>query len=240
MAAISVLIPCYNEAPFIRAAVQSVLMQTFTDWELVIVDDSSTDGTSQVLDMLLRQYSESPIVVGSQSHIGCAGATKQAIALATSPLCTILDGDDELDVNSLQVIVEFFQSHSEVGYAWSRYIARHEAGTEWKKGRSKPLPVGKSLKEALLAGWWGALAQRSFRASAYYKTKELDPALPFAVDQQLAMLFANAGIPAEHIPVVTYRHLQHKSQMSARHYSDQQRCRKVILERLGGRYVRER
>ena len=240
MPTISVLIPCYNEALYIWTAVKSVLRQSFHDWELIIVDDGSIDATPAALDKILRRCSQQSVMTSWQSHCGCAAATKHAIALATSPLCTILDGDDELEVDSLKTIVEFFQDHPEIGYAWSRYRARVENGGKWKEGRSKPLPEGKNLKEALLSGWWGALAQRSFRKEAYARTSGIDGSLPFAVDQQLAMLFANAGVPAVHIPTVTYLHLQHSQQMSAHHYKDQQRCRGEILKRLGGKYVRER
>lgn len=240
MSAISVLIPCYNENLYIVAAVESVVRQTFKDWELIIVDDGSDDGTHAVLDSILQAHPDLPIWVIETAHKGCAHATHTAVKYATSPLCTILDGDDKLDVNSLQVIVSFFERYSKVGYAWSRYVARSEGGTKWKEGRSKPLPKGKNLKTALISGWWGALAQRSFRKSAYEQTPGLDPSLPFAVDQQLAMLFANAGVLAKHIPVVTYMHLQHKHQMSAVHRKEQQRCRGEVLRRLGGQYVKEK
>jgi len=237
---ISVLIPCYNEALYIREAVKSVVNQSFRDWELVIVDDGSDDGSSEELDSILTSFSQYPISVVNQPHRGCAAATKLAIENASSPLCTILDGDDEFDPSSLQVVVDFFFRYPKIDFAWSKYRACSDGSTHWKLGRSKPLPPNQTLRQALLDGWWGALAQRSFRREAYFRTKGLDPRLPFAVDQQLAALFAELGCEVAHIPVVTYYHLQHSKQMSAQHYKDQQQCRRKILERLGGRYVKEK
>ncbi|KKL19805.1 hypothetical protein LCGC14_2461820, partial [marine sediment metagenome] len=189
---------------------------------------------------VLRWQLDLPISIFFTEHKGCANATAKAIELATSPLCTILDGDDLLAEDSLAIIVKAFQECSNVGYMWSRYKARHEKSSHWKEGRSKQLPPGKTLKEALLSGWWGALAQRSFRKKVYLQTPGLDPSLPYAVDQQLGMLFANLGCEVMHLPQVTYLHLQHDKQMSAKHFKDQQRCRGEILKRLGGKYVKER
>jgi len=240
MFAISVLIPCYNEEPYIEMAVDSVITQSFEDWELVIVDDGSDDGTSEILDYLLLKYCRYPINVITQPHLGCTAATKNAIECANSPLCTIFGGDDILDKDSLKVIVSYFKKHPELGFSWSKYHQRSDTETVWRGGRSKPLPKGKSLKDALLEGWWGALAQQSFRKSAYLQTTGLDPRIPYVMDQQVASLFAMANIPSWHMPIVTYYHLQHSKQMSAVHYGDQQACRRVILERMGGTYVREK
>ena len=237
---ISVLIPCYDEAPYIMDAVQSVVKQTFSNWELVIVNDGSTDGTAVILERVLQRYRRYPVSVVATDHQGCAGATKTAIAFSVAPLCTILDGDDLFTEKSLEVVVKAFRQNRDIDYMWSKYIARADGTSKWKPGRSKALPPGKTLKEALLSGWWGALAQRSFRRSAYALTKGLDARLPYAVDQQLSMLFANANCKAQHLPIVTYQHLQHKKQMSAVHYRDQQRCRGEILKQLGGSYVKER
>ena len=91
-----------------------------------------------------------------------------------------------------------------------------------------------------MGGWWGALAQRSFRTAAYLESGGLDHSLQYAVDQQLAMLFALQGSKAMHLPVVTYRHHQHNRQMSALHYKDQQRCRREIMHRMGADFSREK
>lgn len=238
--AISVLIPYYNKAEFIRDTVLSAVGQTLSGWELVIVDDGSTDTSEQVLDGLLLEYPNRLILVYRRPHVGCAGATDFAVRVASAPLCTILDGDDLLEPHSLQTVVDFFNANPAVVYAWTKYRCKSPSATSWKGGRSKALPDGKTLKSALLSGWWGALAQRSFRKAAYLETGGLDHRLAYAVDQQLAMLFARLGKPVAHIPVVTYRHIQHGKQMSATHYKEQQHCRGEILKRLGGGYVRER
>ena len=237
MAAITVLIPLYNKALYIEKAIESVLDQSFEDWEFIVVDDLSTDDSFERALSLMSGQNISLIQL--PEHVGCAGATHEAVRFATSPICTILDGDDFLHTDSLRVILDEFEKDIELEYMWTRYHSRSETRSSWKEGRSKDLPLGLSLKQALLQGWWGALAQRSFRREANLETGGLDVLLPYAVDQQLAMLFANRGSKVKHLPVVTYYHLQHSKQMSAQHHQDQQRCRGEILRRLGGEYVRE-
>ena len=200
MPAISVLIPCYNTVSYVAAAVRSVVDQSFTDWELIIVDDGSSDGTGKVLDSLLQKYQKFPITVIQQKHAGCAAATKLAIHYATVPICTVLDSDDVLLLQSLATIIRALDARPDVGFFWTRW----EGMKTRRRGWSKALPPGKSLKQALLSQWWGAQCQRAFRVSAYKKTCGLDPSLVSAVDLQLAALFAELGCPTLDVDVVTY------------------------------------
>ena len=239
MSRISVLIPCYNEERFLELALRSIVQQTLPEWEVIVVDDGSTDRSVEVVERFMRKH-DYPVGLTLSSHKGCAAATDQAARLATSSLCTILDGDDYLTSDSLKLIVEAFDQHEDVEYIWSRYLCKKEGEIQWREGRSKSLPEGQNLRDAYLSGWWGALAQRSFRRDAYLESGGLDYSLPFAVDQQLALLFAQRGSHAMHLPVITYYHVQHNKQMSATHRREQQRCRGEILRRLGGSYVRER
>jgi len=239
--AISVLIPCYNSERTVAATLESVTTQTFPDWEIICVDDGSEDRSALVVEQCMREQPERQIALVRSAHAGCAAATRIAIQNAMSPICTILDSDDTLLPHALETIIQAFAARPDVGFLWTRYLAVKEIpGAKPRGGRSKPLPAGKTLKEALLAGWWGALAQRAFRLAVYEKTPGLDPSLPYVVDQQLAALFAELGCAVMHVPVNTYVHLQHAAQMSARRYKEQQACRARVLERLGGKYVSER
>ena len=237
--AISVLVPAYEAGDFIPTLVESFSTQTMKNFEVVFVDDGSSDNTFKVIEKCVRKYKNLRITFTSIKHIGCAGALKTAVDLSLAPLCTFVGADDWLPDDSLAIILDAFKKNPEVGYLWTRYECKMPSQKKWKEGRSKALPRRTTLKEALLSGWWGALAQDCWRRKQYNKTPGLDPSLPFCVDQQLAMLFANLGCPTAHIPKVTYKHIQHNRQMSALHYKDQQACRKIILERLGGNYKRE-
>ena len=92
MPAVSVIMPAYNVAPYIDAAIGSVRRQTFTDLELVIVDDGSTDRTYEVA----RRHADSDrrIRLVRQENGGLSAARNTAMRHSTAPVLAILDSDD--------------------------------------------------------------------------------------------------------------------------------------------------
>jgi teichuronic acid biosynthesis glycosyltransferase TuaG len=89
MPAVSVIIPAYNAQAFLARAIRSVERQTFRDFEMVVVDDGSTDGTADIA----REFSSVRYVRGS--HGGEAAARNRGLAEARSALVAFVDADDE-------------------------------------------------------------------------------------------------------------------------------------------------
>ena len=90
---VSVIMPTYNCAKFIEESIKSVLDQTLTDWELQIVDDSSTDNTKEVLRPYLERYSQIHYICLTQNG-GPAAARNEAIQRAAGRYVAFLDSDD--------------------------------------------------------------------------------------------------------------------------------------------------
>jgi glycosyltransferase involved in cell wall biosynthesis len=90
MPLVSVIIPTFNRVETLPRAIESVLKQSFEDYELIIVDDGSTDGTQA----LLRSFSRQRMRVLRQQNGGCAAARNLAIHAATTELIAFLDSDD--------------------------------------------------------------------------------------------------------------------------------------------------
>jgi glycosyltransferase involved in cell wall biosynthesis len=88
---ISVIVPLYNKARYIARAVDSVLAQSYTDFELIVVDDGSTDGSSDIV----RQYSDPRIRVITQENAGECAARNRGVEEAKYDLVAFLDADDE-------------------------------------------------------------------------------------------------------------------------------------------------
>lgn len=105
--AITVLMPAYNAADYIREAIDSVLAQTFTDFELLIVNDGSTDETEQIIN----SYTDSRIRLHSQANAGVIGALNAGLELAQGALIARFDADDVCYPNRLQVQYDFMQAH---------------------------------------------------------------------------------------------------------------------------------
>jgi len=100
---VSVIIPTYNRGWIIKEAIDSVLAQDYTEFELIVVDDGSTDHTSDVLDSY-----RSVIKVLSQKNKGVSAARNRGIAQASGKFIAFLDSDDLWLPQKLSTQVEFF------------------------------------------------------------------------------------------------------------------------------------
>ncbi len=107
---VSIIMPAYNAERYIDEAVQSVLAQTWKNWELIIVNDGSTDGTQTYLDGLI----ESRIRVVHQQNKGVSAARNTALDLVCGKYVTFLDADDVLLKKSIEVRIKYLQKHKNV------------------------------------------------------------------------------------------------------------------------------
>src|SRR6187402_2985229 len=92
MPAVSIILPAYNVAVYLAIAIDSVLSQTFTDYEALIVDDGSTDATYAIACDYARR--DARIKVFQQPNGGIASARNHGLRAAASPLIALLDCDD--------------------------------------------------------------------------------------------------------------------------------------------------
>jgi len=97
---VSVIIPNYNNAHYLGIAIQSVLRQTYTDYEIIVVDDGSKDASRE----LVAKFGESVIYV-YQENQGLAGARNTGIQMAKGELICLLDADDEWHPEYLQQMI---------------------------------------------------------------------------------------------------------------------------------------
>lgn len=109
--AVSVIIPAYNQARYVRKSVQSVLDQTFPDFELVVVDDGSTDETPQVL----ASIRDPRLRVVRQENAGLSAARNTGIRESAAPLVTLLDSDDFFLPEKLSILKEYLDTHADIG-----------------------------------------------------------------------------------------------------------------------------
>lgn len=104
---VSIIVPSYNAESYIEDCVNSVIKQTYTQWELLLVDDGSTDQTPDIID----QFSNSdPRIIGlHQIHGGVSTARNKGLERAKGDYIVFLDADDMLTPNSLAIRVEGIQ-----------------------------------------------------------------------------------------------------------------------------------
>ena len=119
----SVVMPVFNVEDFIEQAIQSVLDQSFKDFELIIVDDGGSDGSMAIA----RSFDDPRIRIVSQKNRGLAGARNTGIACARAPLVALLDSDDRWHEDKLLLHYVHLQANPGIGvsYSGSRLIDEH-------------------------------------------------------------------------------------------------------------------
>lgn len=128
----SVIIPLYNKAPYVRKTVESVLRQTFDDYELVIIDNGSNDGSSEIV----ASFTDPRIrIVRLEENVGVSNARNKGVSLSTAPYITFLDADDWWEPTFLEEMRGLIERHPDAGiYGTGYYIV--------KNGRKRLAPVG--------------------------------------------------------------------------------------------------
>ena len=144
---VSVVIPAYNRASTIEAAIQSALAQTHRELEVVVADDGSTDGTPELVEAIASRDSRVRLV-RSTSNSGAQAARNRGIAVARGRWVAFLDSDDELLPRSIEVRLQAAQSdRTEVAHSECLVL-----GSDGAKMRFNTPPVRGNALHRLLAG----------------------------------------------------------------------------------------
>ena len=133
---VSVVMPTYNAAPYVGAAISSVLGQTFGDLELIVVDDASTDGTQSIIEGLAAQDARI-VFERSQVNQGAAVRRNQALALANGRFVAFLDGDDVWMADKLERQLAFMRS-MDSAFSFTGYKVISAEGDELDRIPSMP------------------------------------------------------------------------------------------------------
>jgi glycosyltransferase involved in cell wall biosynthesis len=116
MPEVSVLLPVYNAMPYLPMAIESVLAQSLTAFELLIVDDGSTDGTCAYLESLR----DSRIRIVRRTHEGLGATLNAGLALCNTEYIARMDGDDMIHPRRLEVQLEYLIQNPRVGMVGSQ------------------------------------------------------------------------------------------------------------------------
>ena len=119
MTKISVIVPAYNSESTILATITSVQNQTFSDWEIIAIDDGSTDGTLQVLE----QIQDEKIKIYSYDNGGVSFARNKGINHATGEFISFLDADDLWSPDKLELQLKALQNNPAAGVVYSLVVS---------------------------------------------------------------------------------------------------------------------
>jgi glycosyltransferase involved in cell wall biosynthesis len=122
MPKVTVIIPAYNQADYLGAAIESVLRQSYTDWELIVVNDASPDQTNAIV----AHYPDERIrLLVHEQNRGLPAARNTGMRAAMGEIFMLLDADDLFHSEKMAAHVAFLAAHPEVGVS---YNARYEIG----------------------------------------------------------------------------------------------------------------
>lgn len=183
----SILIANYNNGKYLMEAIQSVRQQTYANWEVVLVDDASTDDSEELYDELVKD--ERIHIYRNEMNMGCGYTKRRCAELANGEFCGFLDPDDVLLPNAIEDSVRNLQTHPNSALSFSRFYICDENLN--KTGECRLLELkGKSYFENRDYCPEHFVA---FRKEAYDKTAGIDALLKAGVDQDLYFRLEEVG-----------------------------------------------
>lgn len=149
---VSIIMPSYNTAKFIDETVSSVLKQTYTNWELIIVDDCSTDNTDEVIE----KYRSDPRIkyLKNEKNSGAAITRNYALREAKGRWIAFLDSDDLWTKDKLEKQISFMEDNG-YSFSYTNYIEIDEESRPNGRSVSGPCKVSKLLMRSYC--WPGCL-----------------------------------------------------------------------------------
>ncbi len=127
---VSVVMCTYNGERFLRPAIESILRQTFSDFEFIVVDDGSTDSTPHILAEF-KDKDARLTVLSNERNLGIAGATNRGLAAARGEYVALQDHDDVSLPHRFQTQVDFLESHLDIALLGSAATLIDEKGAAY-------------------------------------------------------------------------------------------------------------
>lgn len=140
----SVIIPLYNKGPYVSKAIGSVLSQTFTDYELVIVDDGSVDDSAAVASKIIEGHSNCCLL--RQDNAGVSMARNNGVAASCGDYLCFLDADDWWDTNFLEEMSHLIEDFPDAGIYGTNYTIVNET-----KHKTRVAKIG--IEEGFVKGY---------------------------------------------------------------------------------------
>lgn len=150
---VSILIPTYNSEQFIAEAIGSVQQQTYQNWEMIVVDDASSDGTVALISKLMQTDNRIQLQV-LESNSGTGVARNTALAKAKGKYIAFLDADDLWKPEKLEKQINFMQTQK-LPFTFSFYDCIDEQGNSLNKRVEAPLNL--SYRQLFLCNYVGNL-----------------------------------------------------------------------------------
>jgi glycosyltransferase involved in cell wall biosynthesis len=227
---ISLLIVNYNGARYLGEALHSALTQTYTDFELLVWDDGSTDQSVDIAQAYARQ--DRRVRVIAAGHRGVAAARQAAIAHTTGAYLGWLDSDDLLASTALEETVQVLDALPETGLVYTDYLEIDAAGNIQGYGDRCQIPYAKEM----LLLCFITFHFRLLRRAVFEQVGGINTAYPYAYDYDLCLRLSEVTtVRRLRKPLYYYR--RHDDAISSQKQHEQKRdsCQAILaaLQRRG-------
>lgn len=206
-AAVSVIVPCHNYGPYLDEALASLAGQTMRPTEVVVVDDGSTDQTSEVLQRWLEdEASALPLrVLRHEKPLGVVAAMRAGIGATTAPYFAIIDADDYCEPHYLERLAATLDANPAAGFAYPRmrlFGSEHGIYASYDFDIPRLLFLGNYIPMVSL------IRRHVFDRSLGFRQ------LPTHIDWDLWLSFAEAGSFGVRVDEVLYNWRRHAGAMT--------------------------
>ncbi|HIK03280.1 MAG TPA: glycosyltransferase [Trichormus sp. M33_DOE_039] len=191
----SVIIPCFNAERWLKEAIDSCLNQTYSNLEIIVIDDGSTDNSLEIIKSYGKQ-----ITWRSYPHLGGNYARNRGLELCQGEYIQYLDADDYILPEKIERQVNFLETTgADVVYGDWRYQRHLPNGSSFldKIRISENQP---DILAALLANWWVALAALIYKRNAVEKSEGWDETLLTAQDRDFFLSVVMNGAKVVYQP----------------------------------------
>lgn len=199
---ISVIVPCYNQGRYLSKAIESILTQTYKQYEIVVVDDGSTDNTQ----LIAESYSVVKYVY--QSNQGLSAARNKGIDCSTGKYLVFLDSDDWLLPDALQINLRYLLQNPGLAFVSGAHTVYYEDGTPMSEVRRE---VSKdNYLRFLETNYIGMIATVLFQRWAF-DTIRYDIALGTCEDYDLYLKMARLYPVMQHTGMIAIYRMHNKN-----------------------------
>jgi glycosyltransferase involved in cell wall biosynthesis len=182
----SILVANYNNGRYLHECLNSIYAQTYTNWEVIIVDDASTDDESSAIYKQLETDKRFKIYYNKENK-GCGYTKRKCVELANGDICGFLDPDDAITANAIELMVDHHNKNEKASMVYSNFYLCNENLEVIKKNDD-----GEFNKNALMIGKMPNHFT-TFKKDAYNKTNGINPDFKRAIDRDLVLKLEEVG-----------------------------------------------